>query len=199
MDNLSGDDIATLGYLGALGALLLSGYLVRTQLSLSQVAQQASIWVFIFLAAIAAAGLWSNISDDVTLRQSVETGADGTPLVVSRRQGDGHYYLTLSINETPVEFIVDTGASQIVLNQEDATRIGLQPDTLTYLGRAQTANGEVRTAPVTLETVALGPFVDRNVRAVVNQGDLFDSLLGMSYLETFGRIEISGGVLSLRR
>ena len=82
---------------------------------------------------------------------------------------------------------------------KDADKLGLNPNELTYFGRALTANGEVRTAPVRLDTVAIGPYNDRNLPAVVNAGDLGQSLLGMNYLQRWSRIEISDGTLTLSR
>ena len=66
-------------------------------------------------------------------------------------------------------------------------------------GRAMTAHGEVRTAPVRLDSVELGPVLDRNVRAWVNEGEMDKSLLGMSYLQRWNRIEITGNALVLSR
>ena len=86
-----------------------------------------------------------------------------------------------------------------MLTQKDADRVGLATDALTYLGRANTANGEVRTAFVKLDQITLGTVTDRDVAAVVNQGTMEQSLLGMGYLQRWGRIEISGGQLILTR
>jgi aspartyl protease family protein len=87
----------------------------------------------------------------------------------------------------------------VVLGQADAARIGIDTGALAYLGRAYTANGEVRTAAVTLDSVAVGPVRHEDVRAVVNQGEMNGSLLGMSYLQRFSSIEITGGTLVLTR
>jgi aspartyl protease family protein len=62
-----------------------------------------------------------------------------------------------------------------------------------------TANGATRGAPVTLDTISIGPFEEAHVSAWVNEGDLRDSLLGMSFLSTLGRIEIRGGTLTIER
>jgi aspartyl protease family protein len=112
---------------------------------------------------------------------------------------NGHYYLEAQVNGVPVTFTVDTGATDLVLSREDARRAGIDPDDLAYLGAADTANGTVRTARVTLEQVALEGIVDRDVRAVVTDGDLDASLLGLSYLHLFSRIEIADGALVLTR
>ena len=113
------------------------------------------------------------------------------------RAEDGHYYLTLMINGTAVPFMVDTGASGMVLAGTDATRLGIDPESLRYLGEASTANGVVRTARVTLPLVELGPFRNESFQAFVTEGELDQSLLGMSYLGQF-RMEFDGGKLILR-
>mgnify|MGYP007038420531 FL=1 len=43
---------------------------------------------------------------------------------------------------------------------------------------------------VVLQSVSLGEHSSDRVRALVNEGDLHASLLGMRYLERFSRIEI---------
>jgi aspartyl protease family protein len=67
-----------------------------------------------------------------------------------------------------------------------------------FIGQAQTANGVVRTARVTLEEVELGPFRNANFRAFVTDGDMNQSLLGMDYLGQF-RMEFAEGQLILRQ
>ena len=81
----------------------------------------------------------------------------------------------------------------------DAARIGFDPNELRYYGRAGTANGTVRTADVRLEVVRLGDITDYGVPASVNEGDLFGSLLGMSYLNRFSELRISGNEMFLTR
>jgi aspartyl protease family protein len=139
--------------------------------------------------------MWGQISQTVMPRQSFV----GAEEVIVPRAPDGHYYLTLDVNETPIEFVIDTGASQIVLSQRDARSVGLDPSDLRFLGSANTANGVVQTAPVRLSTVALGPIIDQNVPAVVNGGQMDGSLLGMSYLSGFSGISIRNDELILTR
>ena len=50
-----------------------------------------------------------------------------------------------------------------------------------------------------LERVEVGPLVDEDVRAVVNEGELDQSLLGMEYLQRFTSVEITNGTLVLTR
>ena len=192
---MDGDDFGRLAYL-ALLLLAVGGYFVaQARRNLGRTAQQAAIWVFIFIGVIVAYGLWGDLRRTALPEQTRVVG-DGIEVAAS---DDGHYYLTAEVNGARVLFVVDTGASQIVLTARDAERAGLDPAGLGYFGSAQTANGIVRTAPVRLERFTLGPFEDRNLPAVVNAGDLDTSLLGMSYLGRFRTLAISGDRLHLTR
>lgn len=193
---LSLDDYGHLLYLVLLLLAVGSWVFVEMRQSLGTVLRQLALWGFIFLAAIAAFGMWGDIRQSLIPRQEVlaETGQITVP-----RSPDGHYYLTLLIDEVPIQFLVDTGASQVVLNDEDARRIGINPDELAFHGRANTANGEVRTASVKVDEISLGGFTDRNLWVWVNDGELDKSLLGMSYLQRWSSIEISSQALILTR
>ncbi len=192
---MDGDLIARLAYMVLLGTAVVGWFIAQNRTSLGKVAQQAIIWVLIFVGMIAGYGLWQDMRGDILGRQTV---LDGNAIEVPRAI-DGHFYLSLTLNAVPVNFVVDTGATDMVLSLPDATAIGISTRDLAFTGRASTANGIVKTAPVILDEVRLGPIVDRNVHAVVNQGELEGSLLGMGYLERFARIEIVGNKLVLTR
>ena len=192
---MSTDQIMQLTYLVLLAAAIGGSAIVAGRSNMGKMAQQAAIWALIFVGVIGAYGLWEDISNDVNPRQAIIN--DST--VAVPRGNDGHYHLTLGIDGTDVAFVVDTGASQMVLSQQDAARIGIDTASLNYSGMASTANGVVRTAPVMLGEVVLGGITDRNIPAVVNGGEMDASLLGMSYLGLYNRIEISNGELVLNR
>ena len=162
--------------------------------------RQMSVWALIFVGVVAGFGVWTDMQDQVPRQSRLPqiTYAEGGRVEVSR-SFNGHYYLTLEVNGAPVAFVVDTGATGIVLTQDDARRAGFEVDRLNYFGRANTANGEVRTAPVRIDEMSLGGIVDRNVTAYVNGGQMEGSLLGMGYLQRWGRIEIADGKLILTR
>ncbi|KAE9626537.1 retropepsin-like aspartic protease family protein [Parasedimentitalea maritima] len=189
-------DYGRIIYLVLLLAAVGSWVFVQNRQSLGKTVQQLAIWAFIFLGVIAGYGLWGDIRNTVRPQQSV---INSTGQVEVPRSADGHYYLTLDINTVPITFLIDTGATDVVLNARDARRAGIDPDTLNYLGRANTANGEVRTASVWLDSISLGSITDSNVRVWVNQGELDQSLLGMAYLQRWSSIEIRNGALLLTR
>lgn len=193
---MTGDNIASLIYLVLLGCAVGGWLLTSGRDSIGKTLQMAMIWGFIFLGVVAGYGLWNDVQRQTTGGQMLQLGSGQISVP---RQSDGHYYLNLALNGETVRFVVDTGASDMVLSIDDARRIGLDPDSLNFIGTANTANGQVRTAPVRLNTVRLGDITDTDVYASVNGGEMDGSLLGMGYLEKWGRIEISGGELRLTR
>lgn len=192
---MDGDLFARLVYLLLL-LLVVGGYLaIELRRRPGKMLQQAMVWGLIFVGVVAGAGLWSDIRRDVTHQQTVTaSGQIEVPVAP-----DGHYYLVADLNGVPVRFVVDTGATDIVLTRRDADRIGIDTRGLAYFGKAQTANGVVATAPVRIDSFALGGFEDRAVRAVVNDGAMDGSLLGMAYLSRFARVEFSRNRLLLER
>jgi len=190
---MDSDQIARLAFLGLLAAALSGWFFMQLRGQLSRSLQYIAVWALLFVGVIAAYGLWNDIRSEVTPSQALLAGGQ-----IAVPQGrDGHYHLTLAVNGTPVDFIIDTGATEMVLSRADAARAGLKPDDLAFIGSAQTANGVVQTAPVRLDSVQLGDRTDRNLRAVVNGGDLDGSLLGMGYLRLFSRIEIADRQMTL--
>jgi len=182
-----------LAYLLLLLAAVGGWMVVQNRQRLGKMAQQAAVWVLIFVGVIAGIGLWDDVRQTVTPTQSVVQGGS----IAVPQAPDGHYYLTAEVNGTPLRFMVDTGASDIVLNQADAAKIGMNLDELVYSRKALSANGEVGIAPVILDSVELGPVRGDNIRAVVNGGEMRQSLLGMRYLHQFSKIEIGDGALLL--
>ncbi|GAA5068446.1 TIGR02281 family clan AA aspartic protease [[Roseibacterium] beibuensis] len=193
---LNGEQIGSLIYLALLGTAIAGWLMASNRRNIGKLTQYAAIWIFIFLGAIVAVGLVTDIRNDLAPRQSVMM--EGTRIEVPQA-ADGHFYLVLGVNGTPVRFVVDTGASDVVLNRSDAERAGLDLDSLIFSGRASTANGIVETSPVRVDALELGGIVDTGVRVVVNGAEMRASLLGMSYLRRFDRIEIADGRLLLER
>jgi len=193
---MTSDDTASLIYLVLLACAVGGWFIVQNRDGVAKMLQQAMIWGFLFLGVIAAYGLWNDVQRQTMNNQMLQLG---NGQIAVPRQADGHYYLSLAINGENIRFVVDTGATNMVLTRDDARRAGLEVETLNFIGTANTANGTVRTAPVRLNTVRLGDITDTDVYASVNGGAMDGSLLGMGYLEKWGRIEISGGELRLTR
>ena len=116
-----------------------------------------------------------------------------------RKRFDGHFVARTKVNTVPLDLIVDTGATVVVLKPSDALLVGIRVNNLKYDVPVQTANGVAYAARVRLRKVAVGPLAAYKVEAfVVREGTLRRSLLGLSFLNRLRSYEVSGDYLSLR-
>ena len=115
------------------------------------------------------------------------------------RDTAGMYTTVGSINGLPVSFLVDTGATTVAMNANQARRLGIDYRVIGRQSGVTTASGVARAWMVTLNTVKVGDLELHNVAAVVLEGAYpATTLLGMSYL---GRLEINndGRLMTLRK
>ena len=110
----------------------------------------------------------------------------------------GHFFVVGKIRKTPVRFLVDTGASEVVLAPKDAKRIGYNIKSLDFSKSFSTANGRVFAAPITLDRITVGNIALENVSASINKTDMRHSLLGMTFLKRLSSYEFIEGKLILR-
>lgn len=123
---------------------------------------------------------------------------NGSAQFTTSRAADGHFYADVRINGATSRMLIDTGATSVILSRQDAQRAGIQARPGEFTAIAQTAGGQIALKPVTIDRIALGPVDGRNVQAMVAETDIPVSLLGQSFLERVGTVEISGNELRLR-
>jgi len=115
------------------------------------------------------------------------------------RDGSGLYETIGSINGRLFSMLVDTGATQMAMNQHHARRLGIDYSITGTPVRVSTASGEAYMYRVNLKTVRIGELQIRNVGALVMPGNYPDKvLLGMSFLKRVD-IQNEGDRLTLRK
>ncbi len=117
--------------------------------------------------------------------------------VVLPADGRGHFFAEGLVNGVPVRFLVDTGASMVMLPAADARRLGIDYPSAPK-ARVQTAAGPISAYLVTLDRVKVGAIELNGIDGmVVDQGGEMP-LLGMSFLN---RVEMrrSGDSMTLIR
>lgn len=168
----------------------------------SRALRNALLWVAIFAAVFMvvayreeAAQVAYHLQGQL-IPSSPRTGEMGET-VLTRAEG-GHFYADAYVNGQRVRFMVDTGASRVVLSYEDAGRIGLDPASLDYTMAVSTAAGLTMNAAVKLDYVMIGELRIEGVKAAVAKPGMMDgSLLGMSYLERLDGYRIEGNTLRM--
>lgn len=117
--------------------------------------------------------------------------------VVLDRRGDGHFYARVEVNGTPIEMLVDTGASGVALSADDARRAGIATSIGMREEIGQGAGGAVYGDVVEIERIRLGEVEANAVPGVVLNGGQM-SLLGQNFLQQFDKVEIDGDRMVLR-
>jgi len=189
--------LTRIGWVALIGASVISAARFNPKTAL----RQAAIWVAIILGLV---GLYSFKNDAAYIGQRF-MGALSPTQGVAHDDGtlsfdagpDGHFRIQARVNGGRVTFMVDTGASDIVLTPGDARRIGIDPATLVFDQFAETANGTVSGAAIRLDSLVMGSIEMNQLPATVNGADMSESLLGMEFLNTLQGWRVENGVLTL--
>lgn len=159
----------------------------------------------VFCAVLAGMGLLSLQAPHVAKVEVAEAPASAsvvattinTHVTAIPKGSDGHFWANATVNQKAVRFLVDTGATQVVLTPADALRLGFPAADLTFDQKVITANGPSYAALISLNSVGVGQSTVRNVQALVVKDGLTTSLLGMSYLGRLSRFEATPSSLIL--
>ena len=201
--SLDQGDWAQLVKLGAILVLLSSGVVYLRRARVGETLRNLAIWAAIGGVLLLGysfrhdlAFLGDRVAGELLPSRAVEV-AEG---VVELRAGaGGHFVVTATVNGLPVDFLVDTGASDIVLSPDDAARLGYPPENLRFTRQYVTANGVGRGAPVRLDSLAVGPIAYADLPASVNEAPMGESLLGMTFLRRLESYEVRRDIMILRR
>ena len=125
------------------------------------------------------------------------SASSGSQSVSLNADGSGHFIANGQINGRSVRFLVDTGATFILLGSEEARSLGIN-----YLAGQKaamsTANGVVPAYRVKLDEVRLGDISLNNVDGVVTSGSQPIVLLGMSFLNRM-EMKRDGETMTLKK
>lgn len=137
------------------------------------------------------------ISFEKTKQEAGRSGDLQTVTIAA--DASSHFHVEANVNKTAtIHFLVDTGASRVVLTKKDAQALGINLNDLVFNQVTSTANGSSVSAPITLDSVEIEGIRLTKVKASVARGDLDVSLLGQSFLNRLHSFEVSQGQLQLR-
>jgi len=168
--------------------------------------------ILLFAAVIAGAGVFmAQMADRMTpapahanlARKEATVGAAmpaGNRSISIPRDARGHFQTDARIDGQRIDFMVDTGASVVALNEKSAARFGLRPSRGDYKATVNTANGTIKAAPARIAMIELGGLIVRDVDAMVLPDEaLSENLLGLSFLSKLKRFEYAGGKMVLEQ
>jgi aspartyl protease family protein len=130
---------------------------------------------------------------------SREPASSGRSLTVDAGR-DGHFAVQSRVNGAFTDFMIDTGASLVVLRESDAANAGLRPMPGDYTAVVSTANGKVKAAPIKLDRIEVGGITVYDVPALVLPDDILGkNLLGMAFLSRLKRYQVAEGRLVMEQ
>jgi len=145
------------------------------------------MWLVLLSLFSAYFWFWSESERNPNQNVANRVTQQGVREVVLQRNRFGHYVANGEINGHGVEFMLDTGASDISIPANVAARLGLKRGAvMTY----QTAKGPAQVYLTRLDSVALGNIVLNDVRGSINPNVQESSiLLGMAFLKQMSLVK----------
>jgi len=159
------------------------------------ISQAAPVWV----------ASWHGGGDETLPSEPSIAAVDSRPepelqgrQVALRTGPGGHATINGRVNNRPVTFLLDTGATMVVLNERTARNLGYHLAKSDFTQVSRTANGDVLVAPIRLSEIRVDNIVVRDVPAIVVPGQVLEgNLLGMSFLNRLRKFEFQGDRLVL--
>lgn len=191
--DLQNNDWQNFIYLALILVVLISSVLTRRDVGLEKILKYLAIWSVVGLISISLYAYRYEFSDFKArilgeINPSLTQISKNGELIINLSQ-DGHFYMDVKVNGVPMRFMIDTGASDIVISVEQAKKLGINVKNLVFNKSYQTANGRSWGASIVLDEIEVANRKFRNINASVNDAEMGTSLLGMSFLRQFEKYE----------
>lgn len=199
---LTGDwDKFRLINLVAFAVLLSAGVVKGRRFRTRDTLRNIAIWCAAF-AVLGIGYTFRNELSDIGTRVRSElipsyATATGPHEMTLTASDDGSFYVEGEINGAPAHFVIDTGATDIVLTPADAQRAEIDIANLDYSRPAETAHGVGWGAPASVARLVVGNLELRDLPVTVNKSPMGSSLLGMAFLKRLDSFEVRNGRLTL--
>jgi aspartyl protease family protein len=185
---------------GVVCVLLLVSSLAARRLPLGYVAKAGLAWIAIFATLFAIfsfrfefIGIWERVKADISGTAGQNISGEAIEL---RRQDDGHYWLTVDINNKPVRFMVDSGATMTAINATTAREAGVEADGYPII--LGTANGRIAAKRGVVRSLSVGPHSIENHQVVVSERFGEVNVLGMNFLNSMQSWRVEANMMVLR-
>lgn len=187
---------------GILLLVLVGSALFTRRIPMTQMVKMFLIWIGIFLILYILfsfraefSTVWERVKSDIagTSNQS----SNGQEIILTRKD-DGHFWIRASVNNVPIDFLVDSGATGISMSTKDADEAGIDYDLGGIPVLMNTANGTSKSyrASIDLLKTEMAIYEDVNIFVSPTLGNI--NLLGMSYLNRLQSWRVSGNQMILQ-
>jgi len=178
--------------------MLVLGALINRREPIAKLFVMALAWVGIFGAGFV---LFTFRDDLGYVAQRLRTEAIGAPVVTGSEVRipmsiDGHFWVEGRINDVPVKFLVDSGATVTTIDRATAARTGV-PVSNVRNQMVRTGNGVIQVASGRAQSVSVDLIDRENLGLHIADTDDMN-VLGMNFLSTLSRWSVEGRWLILQ-
>jgi aspartyl protease family protein len=176
-------------------SLVLSGFVVsRKDIKITETVKNIGVWVVVFVALIAVHTykdeiMSSKFMSNLMPRKAI-TMQNGSLMLTASQ--NGHFMVEAKLNSRAIGCLIDTGATNIVIDQIMANTGRINTSTLSFDIPISTANGEGMVAKVRMPLFEVGSIRLENVDIYINKEPMGTCLLGMEFLNRLKSFTIEG-------
>ncbi|MFC7537657.1 TIGR02281 family clan AA aspartic protease [Sphingomonas sp. GCM10030256] len=177
--------------------MLVAGLLIGRRGRLASMLTMATAWLVIFGAGFVV----FTFRDDLGfVAQRLQSEATGQPVQVGEQIRipmalDGHFWIEGELNGTPVNFLIDSGATMTTVGSETAALSRLRVDPVREQ-LVRTGNGIIRVGVGRAGMLSVSGIERRDFGVYVAEHDTLN-VLGMNFLSTLQRWGVEGRWLIL--
>ncbi len=181
----------------AIGALVLvASVLFSRRIGLGEIFRNILIWIAIFAVFIVGfsyqqeiLAVWSRVSGEMTGANKQLVVGDTLRI---RQSPDGHFWVDTMVNELPVRFLIDSGATTTAMSLATARNSGVEVNESSFPVILTTANGSVEAQRGNIQALQVGPMIARDLPIVVAAEFGESNVIGMNFLSKLRSWRVEG-------
>ncbi len=139
-------------------------------------------WIMVFSALIFGYDMYHNYKINQITQKLQGTAPD---YII--KKNEAHFYTNVSVNGVTLSFMIDSGATFVVLTKESAEKAGINVDAIKEYAIVSTANGEKMEKMTYAKEMKLGNVIFKDIRIAVSEEGLDTNLLGNSFMKNFSQ------------
>jgi aspartyl protease family protein len=182
--------------------MMVGASLMARRIPMGQALRMALGWVAIFAGLFVVfsfrpeiKAVWARVTSD--LAGTANQTSTGETIRITRGD-DGHFHLRLNVNDTPVDFMIDSGATYTAINSETATAAGVTPNAAGFPVALDTANGQVLARRAKIDKLSMDGLLMKNHSVVVSDSFGNTNVLGMNFLDALRSWRVEGAIMTLQ-
>ena len=197
------DSSYNLVYASLFTIFAICGVLTNGRIAALKNLSQFAVWVVLIFIMVGLYGFrfqlenFYNVAMLNLMPSRVSIAQDGSVQIA--KSNNGHYMVTANVNNVPIYFLIDTGATDVSLTMNDAKKIGIDTSNLVFNQATNTANGINYAAQIVISSIKIGNIEISRIKGNVIREGLDTSLLGMSFLNKLTSYSFQNDILSMEK